>query len=139
MSLVEADVYKILNEDKELLSLLDSIRGGKYDETGEFGNGIFIYDLPENYTKQEVAPFVRIEPVLEQEVAYYDNENAAEEQRVQVSFWTSYHTDSNDIKKRIDMLMKNNGLRQYDANRYKDPDIDLIMHYRRYRRFDWTI
>lgn len=137
MSLIEKDTYTFLSTDNELIQLMNSIRGQKFDETGRFGDGIFIYQLPESYSKIEVAPFIRIEPVLEMEAMYFDDDNRAEEQRVQVSFWTKGADASDMLKRKIDKIMKENGLRQYDANRYHDPDIDLIMHYRKYRRYEW--
>lgn len=132
-------MYKLLSSDTNLVELLDKIRGKAFDESGDFLTGVFTNDIPENYQKTDLAPFIRIEMILESESNYFGDDNYGEEQRCQVSYWTNKLGDSLKIKKRIDEIMKVNGLRQYDAGRYPDPDIKpLLFNYRKFRRTEWS-
>lgn len=139
--IIESLAFKALAADKELNSLMDSIRGKSFPQP--FNQGIFTYDIPENptsYRKKELAPLVRINPIYESQYEYADDEVIAEEQRVTVDFWCASASQSDKLSERIDVVLKEAGFERYTANekpRYKDPDIDLIMNVRKYRVFDW--
>lgn len=131
---IETRVYRLLNTSS-LIAILDDIRGKSLDDTG-----IWKHDIPENYRKKEYAPFIRINPVFEGDFDYSDDDTMAEEQRVQISFWTKNDTDAYRIKEQIDEILKVNNFTRYTANenpRYKDTDIDLLINHRKYRFFDW--
>lgn len=132
---VETRVYKLLSNDSKLTELLASLRITKTKD-----NGIFKHDIAENFRKRETAPFIRINPISESDYSFSDDEAMAEEQRVQISFWTANDTQSMQIKQRIDEILKENNFLRYTANenpRYKDPGIDLLLNVRKYRFFDW--
>lgn len=136
---IETSVYKLLNGNTELVTLLNSLRKTKLpaDESG-----IWKHEIPENYRKKELAPFIRLSPIYEADFEFSDDESMAEEQRIQISFWTTKDTDSEKIKNVIDKILKQNNFTRYTANenpRYKDTDIDLLINHRKYRFFDWEI
>ena len=131
---IETRVYRLLNASS-LIAILDDIRGKSLDDTG-----IWKHDIPEIYRKKEYAPFIRINPVFEGDFDYSDDNTMAEEQRVQISFWTKNDTDAYRIKEQVDEILKVNNFTRYTANenpRYKDTDIDLLINHRKYRFFDW--
>lgn len=132
------DVYKLLSNDEELVSLLNELRGSEFDPKGVYKTGIFTNDIPDDFKKVDLAPFIRIEMILEKESDYFGDDNYGEEQRCQVSYWSTSLSASNKIKKRIDEVLKASDLRQYDAGRYPDPDIKpLLFNYRKFRRTQW--
>lgn len=134
---IETRVYQLLNNDSELISIMNTIRGNPISEKE---NGIWKHDIPSIFRKAEYAPFIRINPVFEADFGYTDDESMSEEQRVQISFWTKNDTHSYLMKERIDQVLKENDFTRYTANenpRYKDTDIDLLINHRKYRFFDW--
>lgn len=133
---IETRVYRLLSGSAELIQLLDKIRG----QSLKPDNGIWKHDIPENYRKKELAPFIRINPVYEGDYDYSDDSSMSEEQRVQISFWCNTDTQAYQIKKKLDEVLKVNDFTNYTANetpRYKDTDIDLLINHRKYRFFDW--
>lgn len=137
--LAEVRVYRLLSKDIELNTLFDTLRGGKFDKTGQYIQGIFLDDIPDNFKKVESAPFMRINPIDENPAIYSDDENIAEEQTVQVDWWCTSASQSLQIKKLVDKILKNNEHIQYYSKRYKDPDINLKMNVRKYRVFDFDL
>lgn len=135
--LPETAAYRMLNNNIELSTLMDSIRNKKIDPTGVIEQGIFTYSIPDSFKKKEDAPFIRINPIDEDPVIYMDDDNIAERQTVQIDFWCKSASDSAEMKKLIDQIMKENNHIQYDSTRYKDPDISLVMNVRKYRIFDF--
>ena len=134
---IETRVYQLLNNDSELISIMNTIRGNSISDKE---NGIWKHDIPSIFRKGEYAPFIRINPVFEADFGYTDDESMSEEQRVQISFWTKNDTHSYLMKERIDQVLKENDFTRYTANenpRYKDTDIDLLINHRKYRFFDW--
>lgn len=134
---IETRVYQLLNNDSELISIMNTIRGNPISDKE---NGIWKHDIPSVFRKAEYAPFIRINPVFEADFGYTDDESMSEEQRVQISFWTKNDTHSYLMKERMDRLLKENDFTRYTANenpRYKDTDIDLLINHRKYRFFDW--
>lgn len=134
---IETRVYQLLNNDSELISIMNTIRGNSISDKE---NGIWKHDIPSIFRKAEYAPFIRINPVFEADFGYTDDESMSEEQRVQISFWTKNDTHSYLMKERIDQVLKENDFTRYTANenpRYKDTDIDLLINHRKYRFFDW--
>ena len=134
---IETRVYQLLNNDSELISIMNTIRGNPISDKE---NGIWKHDIPSIFRKAEYAPFIRINPVFEADFGYTDDESMSEEQRVQISFWTKNDTHSYLMKERIDQVLKENDFTRYTANenpRYKDTDIDLLINHRKYRFFDW--
>lgn len=130
---IETVVFKLLNADSELTEAMNKIRGKKTPS-------IFKHDIPENYRKKELAPFIRLSPVFEGDRQYADDHAMAEEQRIQISFWTENDSDSEVIKDHLDRILKEKDFMRYTANenpRYKDSDIDLLISHRKYRFFDW--
>lgn len=138
MTLPETLVYRILSNNEDLNELMDEIRGGPFDKDEVIKQGIFTYDIPEDYKKKEIAPFIRINPIDEAPGVFMDDDNVAEIQTVQVDFWCANASNSLSMKKLVDKILKGNGHTQYDSTRYKDPDIDLIMNVRKYRVFDFN-
>lgn len=135
---IETRVYRLLNSDKTLIELLSKLRQKKLEDD----TGIWKHDIPENYRKQEYAPFIRISPVYEADVEYSDDYSSTEEQRVQLSFWCKTDTQAYEIKEAIESVLKGSGLTRYTINenpRYKDPDIDLLINHIKFRYFDWEI
>lgn len=137
--LAETRAYRLLANDSELNSLFDALRGGKFDETGQYIQGIFLDDIPDNFKKVESAPFMRINPIDESPAIYSDDENLAEEQTLQIDWWCTSASQSLQIKKLVDKILKRNGHIQYYSKRYKDPDINLKMNVRKYRVFDFDL
>ena len=137
--LAETRAYRLLANDSELNSLFDALRGGKFDETGQYIQGIFLDDIPDNFKKVESAPFMRINPIDESPAIYSDDENLAEEQTIQIDWWCTSASQSLQIKKLVDKILKRNGHIQYYSKRYKDPDINLKMNVRKYRVFDFDL
>lgn len=135
--LPETIAFRILNKNTDLNTLMDTLRGKKIDPDGSIEQGIFTYSIPDSFKKKEDAPFVRINPIDEDPVLFMDDDNIAERQTVQIDFWCKSASDSAEMKKLIDQIMKENNHIQYDSERYKDPDIDLVMNVRKYRIFDF--
>lgn len=134
---VETLVYRLLNTNPELISLLQGMRKQTLENEE---TGVWKHDIPEVYQKKELAPFIRINPIYEGEFGFSDDESMSEEQRVQISFWTKNDNDAYRIKEKIDEILKENNFTRYTANenpRYKDTDIDLLINHRKYRFFDW--
>lgn len=133
---IETKVYSLLS-NSDLIFLMNNIRGG-YLAEGE--NGIFKHAIPENYRKIECAPFVRINAIYESDFGFSDDQEMAEEQRVQISFWCKNDSQAYQIKEKIDEILRRNQFARYTANenpRYQDSDIKLIVNNRKYRFFDW--
>ena len=137
--LAEARAYRFLVDNEELNLAMDGIRGKKIDSTNAIKQGIFTYVIPDIFIKKEVAPFIRINPIDEDPALFMDDENIAENQTIQIDFWCKSASDSLKIKRLIDKIMKENNHSHYDSDRYKDPDIDLIMNVRKYRVFDFDL
>lgn len=137
--LAETRAYRLLADDADLNLLMDTIRGKKIDSTNVIKQGIFTYTVPESFIKKEVAPFVRINPIDEEPSIYMDDESIAENQTIQIDFWCENANESEKIKRLIDKIMKRNNHTHYGSDRYKDPDIELIMNVRKYRVFDFEI
>lgn len=135
--LPETTAFRILNNNAELNVLMDTLRGRKIDEESSVEQGIFTYSIPDNFKKEDAAPFIRINPIDEDPVIFMDDDNIAERQTIQIDFWCKNASDSAALKKEIDQIMKENNHIQYDSDRYKDPDIDLVMNVRKYRVFDF--
>ena len=136
---VETKVYKLLNNNGELVALLNEIRGNTLRDNE---TGIWKHDVPPNFRKKEVAPFIRINPIYEADTEYSDDGAMAEEQRVQISWWCSNDEEASKIKNKIDEILKKENFLRYTANenpRYKDTDINLLMNVRKYRFYDWKI
>lgn len=137
--LAEVRAYRFLVDNEELNLAMDEIRGKKIDSTNAIKQGIFTYVIPDIFIKKEVAPFIRINPIDEDPAVFMDDENIAENQTIQIDFWCESASDSLKIKRLIDKIMKGNSHSHYDSDRYKDPDIDLIMNVRKYRVFDFDL
>ncbi|MBT2732118.1 hypothetical protein [Carnobacterium sp. ISL-102] len=137
--LAEARAYRFLVDNEELNLAMDEIRGKKIDSTNVIKQGIFTYTIPDIFIKKEVAPFIRINPIDEDPALFMDDENIAENQTIQIDFWCKSASDSLKIKRLIDRIMKGNNHSHYDSDRYKDPDIDLIMNVRKYRVFNFDL
>lgn len=139
--IAETEAYKLLSNDKTLNELLDKLRGGSFKNG--FKQGIFTYDIPDNpidLRKAELAPFMRINPTLDDPADYADDEILCNEQRITINFWCKTASESDQIAKCIDDILKQGGFERYTANekpRYKDSDIDLLMNVRKYRYFDF--
>lgn len=137
---IETRVYQLLSKSPELVDLLNQLRGKALDKNEV---AIWKHDIPEsptNYRKKEFAPFIRINPIYEGEFEFVDDESTAEEQRVQVSFWTKTDTQAYEIKVLVDKILKDNNFTRYTANenpRYLDADIDLLLNHRKYRFFEY--
>ena len=82
---------------------------------------------------------MRIHPLDENPAFFSDDKNLAEEQTVQIDWWCENASQSEQIKKCIDRILKSNGHVQYFSKRYNDPDIKLKMNVRKYRVFDFDI
>lgn len=133
MSLIETDVYHILSNSDLLLDKMNEFRGHPL----EGDNGIFVDEIKEDYLKFEMAPFIRINVISEINNNYQDDLSQSEDQRVQVSCWSDNSKQSEELKIIMDSLLEKNGIEQYYGSRYKDPDIDLKMSVRKYRRIEW--
>ncbi|MFL0441602.1 hypothetical protein ACH0AK_14650 [Enterococcus pernyi] len=132
---IETRIFKLLNEDRDLLSLLKSMREGSISESG-----IWKHVIPENYRKTNYAPFIRISPVYEGDGNYFDDAANSEEQRAQISFWCKNDAQAYQIKNRIDDILKESNFTRYTVNenpRYIDSDIDLLINHRKYRFVNW--
>ncbi|WP_157454710.1 hypothetical protein [Carnobacterium maltaromaticum] len=135
--LIEQRVYRLLNNNLELTSMLDEIRGREFDPSGEIDSGIFTAEIPDLFRKEEDAPFIRINAVSESPGIYADNEATAEFQSVQVDFWCKELSHSLRLRDKIDEILKGAGLTQYFSTRYPDPDIKLNMNVRKYNFLDF--
>ncbi|CAM3291559.1 hypothetical protein [Vagococcus fessus] len=133
MSLIETDVYHILSDSQELINKMNEFRGHSLD--GD--NGIFVDEIKETYIKKEYAPFIRINLISEINNNYQDDLSQSEDQRVQVSCWANNSKETEELKNIIDRLLEEHNIEQFYGSRYKDPDINLKMSVRKYRRIDW--
>lgn len=130
---IETRVFELLNTDADLIGEMAEIRG-------KLSPCIFKHDIPEEYQKRELAPFIRLSPLYEGDRQYADDGAMAEEQRIQISFWTKTDEQAEVIKQHLDRILKSHDFIRYTANenpRYKDSDIDLLINHRKYRFFDW--
>lgn len=140
--IAETLAYKLLSADMELGRLFDKYRGKAFGSG--FKQGIFTYDIPEkptNLKRAELAPFMRINATFDGPSHYADDEAISVEQRIVLNFWCKTAAQSEEIARRIDVVLAKGGFERYTANenpRYKDPDIDLVMNVRKYRIFDWV-
>lgn len=135
--LIEERTFRLLNVP-ELIMLMDDFRGDVFDSKSPSRKGIFQNDIPENYRKVELAPFIRINPVDEVPGIYFDDEQFSEKQSVQVNWWCKNITESSAMKDVIDSLLKKGDFKQYYSNRYQDPEIKLRMNIRKYNYHDFN-
>ena len=120
--IAETEAYKLLIEDEPLNQLFNQFRGKAFPK--EYKQGIFTriystYEIPHEYADDRVI---------------------AMEQRITIDFWCKNAKQADNINKRLDTILENNGFERYTANekpRYMDSDIGLLMNVRKYRFFDW--
>lgn len=141
--IAETYAYRLLSKDKALNELLNKFRGSLFGNG--FNQGIFTYDIPEkptNLKRKNLAPFMRINARYDNNYQYADDDAIATEQRIVVHFWCATSSQSEEIAKEVDRILKAGGFERYVAGenpRYRDSDIDLLMNVRKYRFFDWKL
>lgn len=121
--IAESVVYKILANDKDLVALMDSIRGKPLNHVPIY-IGTPDFNSATDYTIVSLTPWIRITLIPGEDTIYSDDTPMFSYPRVQVDFWVSKNgIDAYDkIKTKVNSIMHKNGWERYYSNAYIDSD-----------------
>ncbi|MBC1373362.1 hypothetical protein HB847_13365 [Listeria booriae] len=123
------EVYKELNGNEDLNTLLDELRGKKLDE-----QTIYRMRIPEIYQKKEFAPLIKVDPIDSYGAVYADDRRTVMTAEIQVSMSVTELIHLDELQKVIDESMYAMGYEQYAEATYEDPNIEgITFSARRYR------